>query len=94
MLLEEIKTLTSENKYPGGLARSATTAQPGNGKGIWTKVNPGCFIVGGYCHTHGYRIGKDHDSGLCSPLGLHHKREDTRANPMGGCKYFSDCYAW
>ena len=63
-LVQEIKALTSNNKYLGGLARSTTTAHPGKGKekGRWTKANPGRFIVGGYCHTHGYCVGKDHDS--------------------------------
>ena len=70
-LVEEIIDLNANNKYLGGLACSATTTQPGegNGKGRWTKANSGCFIVGGYCRTHGFCVGKYHDSGPCSTLG-------------------------
>ena len=65
-IVEEIKALTADNKYPGRLARSATTVQPGKGKenDHWTKANPGHSIVYGYCHMHGFCVGKYHDSGL------------------------------
>ena len=65
LLVEEIKSFTTENKYFGGLARSATTTQTGKGKGKgrWTKANMGCFIVGGYYHIHGFCVGKEHDIG-------------------------------
>ena len=72
-LMEEIKALAVDNKYFGGLARSVTTAQPGKGKGRWTKETPGRFIVGRYCHTHGYCVGKDNNSSSCRNPGPKHK---------------------
>ena len=67
MIVEEIKYLNANNKYLGGLTRSVTTAQLGKvkQKGRWTKENPGCFIVGGYCHMHGFCACMYHHSGLC-----------------------------
>ena len=90
-IVAKIKALTTDNKYLGGLARSATTSHPrkGKGKGRWTKANPGCFIVGGYCHTHGFCVGKYHDSSSCSIPGPQQKWEATRVNPMGVCKDLS-----
>ena len=50
MPVEEIKALTANKKYLGGLARSANTANPGKGKekGLWTMANTGRYIVSGY----------------------------------------------
>lgn len=38
----------------------------------------------GYCHTHGYKVVKGHDSKTCNRCGRDHKEEATRANTMGG----------
>ena len=85
-LVLEIKVLTSDGKYLSELEHSATTANPGKGKekGRWTKANLGRFIVGGYCHTHVYRVVKDHYIGLSSNTVPQHKIEATCANPNGG----------
>jgi hypothetical protein len=37
-----------------------------------------------YCWTHGYVITDDHISTTCTTTDPNHKREATRANPMGG----------
>ena len=83
--------INTDNKYIGGLARFATNAKPDKGKekGLWTKVNTGRFIVSGYCHTDNYPLGKDHDSGSCRNPFPQHKRDSTRAKPMGSCREFN-----
>lgn len=37
-----------------------------------------------YCHTHGYRVSKGHNSKTCRTKAAGHQDEATRSNPMGG----------
>jgi hypothetical protein len=39
---------------------------------------------GSYCWTHGYLVHKDHLGATCKSCAIGHKKEATRANPMGG----------
>lgn len=38
----------------------------------------------GYCHTHGYKVVKGHNSRTCTHKGPQHKDDATRDNIMGG----------
>jgi hypothetical protein len=40
--------------------------------------------TGSYCHTHGYKVNKKHNSLTCRTKAPGHKDEATRANNMGG----------
>ena len=51
-----------------------------------TKTWPAWTDPDAYCFTCGYKLCKDHCSGTCPKAKDHpgHKKEGTRANPMGG----------
>lgn len=38
----------------------------------------------GYCHTHGFKVVKGHNSTTCTSKGPNHIDTATRENPMGG----------
>ncbi len=42
------------------------------------------YQVGGYCWTHGYKVGLKHTSATCKSQDDGHKEAATRANTMGG----------
>lgn len=41
-------------------------------------------LSGNYCYTHGFLVGKDHNSSTCKKPGPDHKKEATATNRMGG----------
>jgi hypothetical protein len=41
----------------------------------------------GYCRSHGYMVGKTHNSGTCLKKKDRHKDTATRADIKGGCTF-------
>ena len=95
-LTDANKILTSTNaKLTTQLStRIQPAGTPSNPSTPWVdrhancnKTNPGRFLVGGYCWTHGWRVTPEHNSRTCNRKKEGHgkaQEASTRTNLMGG----------
>ena len=86
-LAETKKILTADNKKLRNKVDRVLSSRSGRSSSsgrTFTMSNPGYFIVGTYCHSHGFHLRKTHTIATCSNTDPNHKKEATRANTMGG----------
>jgi len=87
----ELRALREEN---ASLKKKLAASDAGGGRRQGSPSNtdfPGCgpkqyWVKGAYCWTHGYGVGKRHDSGNCRDKKAGHQIAATRDNTMDGCQ--------
>jgi hypothetical protein len=75
--------ISSPTKEEGGGLRRFGLAPP-TAPPATERNNKRFYQVGGYCWTHGYKIGLKHTGTNCKGKADGHKETATRANTMGG----------
>ena len=89
-LLAHIQALTAEFDNlqpaitPATATPAATTKKPKKARVYKQAKALQIFDPMGYCHTHGYRVTKTHNSNTCNYPGPNHDKDATRADIKNG----------
>jgi hypothetical protein len=72
-----IEQLLTKGPHPGASLSS------GDAKMVLKAAIKGKWVPGGFCSSHGYGVGPDHDSASCKNKKTGHMDSATRTNPAG-----------